>query len=155
MNPMPQLFTDLPNLFAILNELQHYSNQIVIPVDTISAECSISLPKGANYPIVTLITAALDLILGALPSLSSSFMIMMMKKHRSEKIKWINNIILTKPYCRLFFYIIGSLFYTSKLKLIQKTPKHEKDTLTIFALEFLATLQESDSPLIGMFNQLY
>ena len=84
MNPMPQLFTDLPNLFAILNELQHYSNQIVIPVDTISAECSISLPKGANYPVVTLITATLDLILGALPSLSSSFMIMMMKKHRSE-----------------------------------------------------------------------
>ena len=86
MYPMTQLFTELPDLFAIVNELHHYSEQIVIPVDTISAEYDISLSRSATYPTITLITAALELILGALPSISYSFMIMMMKKHRSEKI---------------------------------------------------------------------
>ena len=85
MYPLPQLFTELPDLFAIVNKLHHYSEQIVIPVDTVSAECDISLSKSTTYPTINLITAALELILGALPSISYSFMIMMMKKHRLEK----------------------------------------------------------------------
>ena len=80
MYPMTQLFTELRDLFAIVNELHHYSEQIVIPVDTISAEYDISLSRSATYTTITLITAALELILGALPSISYSFMIMIMNE---------------------------------------------------------------------------
>ena len=58
----------------------------------------------------------------------------------------------TEKYFRLFFYIIGSLYYTTKLDLFTRTPKHEKTILTEYSLEFLSILQESDSPLIGMFG---
>ena len=35
MDLMNQLFIELPDLFAIIDELHHYSQQLVIPVDTI------------------------------------------------------------------------------------------------------------------------
>ena len=157
MDLMPQLFPEFPELFAIVDELHHYSKQMVIQVGSILDAGDITMPSSSNYPTIALITTALEWILDALPSISHSFMIMMMEKHRSEMITNKTQTILTvmKPYCRLFFYIIGNHFCTSKLKIFSKTPHHEKTTLKTFILEFMLTLQESDSPLIGMFSHPY
>ena len=150
MELMNQLFIEFPNLFAIIDELHHYSKQSVIPVDMILTEGGIPLARSTPYPTITLINTALNMVLDLLPSISYSFMIMMMEKHRSGMI-FIKNVTPCKEfYCRLFYYIIGIHYYIAELKLFPKTPHHEKTTLTASALEFLLIIQESDSPLVGM-----
>ena len=104
MSPMTNLFTELPDLFAIVEELQHYSNQIAIPVNTISSEFDLSLPTNPTYPIITLTNAAINMILSAFPSISQSFMIMMMKKHRLVDIKIPNLLALLTPLQALLLY---------------------------------------------------
>ena len=83
MDLMPQLFPEFPELFAIVDELHHYSKQMVIQVGSILDAGDITMPSSSNYPTIALITTALEWILDALPSISHSFMIMMMEKHRS------------------------------------------------------------------------
>ena len=78
---MSQLFSELPELFAIVEELQHYSRQMAIQVDTMDTD-GIPLPRNADYPIIALTAAALEQTLETLPTISHNFMILMMKKHR-------------------------------------------------------------------------
>ena len=82
MNVMQSLFTYLPEMFNILEELNSYIDRVVIPVG-LGVQDFISFQNNdPTFPMITLTNLAINLITDALPFLSQSFLIRMMEKHR-------------------------------------------------------------------------
>ena len=81
MGKMSFLFNEYPQIFAIVEELSHYSAQVVIPTNTILDNFSFT-PIETNYPSLSIMTEVLDQILSILETLSPNFLFMMLKKHR-------------------------------------------------------------------------
>ena len=96
MNNMESLFIALPEVFNLLEELTSYIGQVVIPVGLGVHEFVHFQSKDSMIPMNILSSLAINLITDALPSLSHSFLISMMKKHRLQ-LKWrvydIKNLI--------------------------------------------------------------
>ena len=84
MNIMESLFSTIPEIFDILEELKSYTGQLVIPVSPGVQEYVSFQSKDFTFPMITLTNMAINLITDTLPSLSHSFLIRMMEKHRLQ-----------------------------------------------------------------------
>lgn len=83
---MTFLFIEYPQIFAVIEELSHYSDLVVIPDNIITVNL-IPFPYIAtNYPSISAMNEVLTLILPILQTLSANFLLMMMKKHRFAKL---------------------------------------------------------------------
>ena len=79
---MESLFTHMPEIYNILEELSSYVGRVVIPVGP-GVQDFVSLQsKDPTFPMIALTSLAFNLITDALPFLSQSFLIRMMEKHR-------------------------------------------------------------------------
>ena len=84
MTVLESLFASMPELFGILEEVQSYTNQVVIPVGLGGQEYANFQGKDSMFPMITLTNLAINLIIEALNSLSHSFLVKMMEKHRFQ-----------------------------------------------------------------------
>ena len=85
MELMTFLFIEYPQIFAIIEELSHYSGLVVIPDNIITVNLIPFSYIATNYPSISTMNEVLTLILPILQTLSANFLLMMMKKHRFAK----------------------------------------------------------------------
>ena len=86
MELMTFLFIEYPQIFAVIEELSHYSDLVVIPDNIITVNLIPFSYIATNYPSISAMNEVLTLILPILQTLSANFLLMMMKKHRFAKL---------------------------------------------------------------------
>ena len=82
---MNHLFTEYPKIFAILEELNHYTGLVVIPTNIIPFKFRSFPDIDTTYPSISIMNVVLSLISPILQTLSADFLLMMMKNHRLIK----------------------------------------------------------------------
>ena len=82
MTPDSCIYSEFPELYAIITELEAYSSCTVIPSDPNSLIYGGNIPCDNNYPVISLIDTAVMLIRRSLKNIPSSFIHQMMRKYR-------------------------------------------------------------------------
>ena len=76
------LFVEDPEVFSLYEEIRQYSEQIVFQVDVIPDVLEPIKIMDSNYPNISAIHTALQLIMAIVSCLSTRFLFAMMQKHR-------------------------------------------------------------------------
>ena len=100
----------------------------------------------SNYPEIKIAHDTIEIVTAALPNLSHEFIHTMAIKHRYFPPQKFFNYFNVP---RLFYFIIGTMLWSSKLSESEKTPKHIFKTHTQEAFIFLNIIQDSPAPIIG------
>ena len=94
MDIMEQLFASEPEIYAILEELLSYSDQLIIPVGL--SDYGPRITCDTVYPMVMLMSLALNTIMDTLKHISLEFLVKMMKKYRYKIKLTLHNQMLDK-----------------------------------------------------------
>lgn len=124
-------FADFPDEFAMLEDVSKYLKASVFQIDNTFPCDIITTFDGSCYPVIQSCRSIVTFIGQSLTKMSDTFISTLMTKHR------------------LFYYIVGSLFYKVRISSQAKIPHHEKTILLDDIIGFLVLMQESHSGLIG------